>query len=106
MIVRMPGEPSIRLYVSRWCVQCERAAALLESRGLSFETIDIGDPEQCCRLQELTGGASVPQIVIDGRSIGGYDEVAALIRGGSAPPEAGSGGAPITVGSNPAGSHS
>ena len=69
--------------------------------GCAFETIDIGDPEQCCRLHELTGGASVPQVVIDGRAVGGYDEIAALIRGGSAP-ERGSGAARIAVGSIPA----
>lgn len=101
MIMRMPGQPSIRLYVSRWCVQCERAAALLARQGLAFETVDIGDPEQCCRLHELTGGASVPQVVIDGRSIGGYDEVAALIRDGTAH-EGGSAVARIAVGPIPA----
>lgn len=69
----------IRLYVSRWCVQCERAVALLERHGL-FETIDIGDPVGCCRLHELTGGRSVPQAIVDGRPIGGYDQLAALLR--------------------------
>ena len=83
-MVRVVGEPSIRLYVSRWCVQCERAAALLARHGLVFETVDIGDPEGCCRLHELTGGASVPQAVIDGRSVGGYDEMAALMRNDTA----------------------
>ena len=101
MMVRMPGQPSIRLYVSRWCVQCERAAALLAREGLVFETIDIGDPEQCCRLHELTGGASVPQVVIDGRSVGGYDEIAALIRDGPGP-EGGSGVTRIAVDPTPA----
>jgi glutaredoxin 3 len=80
MIVQMIQQSSIRLYSSRWCVQCERAAALLERHGLASETIDIGDPEGCCRLHELTGGASVPQVIVNGRPVGGYDEIAALIR--------------------------
>jgi glutaredoxin len=100
-MVRVPRQPSIRLYVSRWCVQCERAAALLARHGLAFETIDVGDPERCCQLHELTGGASVPQVVIDGRSTGGYDEIAALLRDGTAP-EGGSGVARIAVGPIPA----
>lgn len=100
-MVRVPGQSSIRLYIARWCVQCERAAALLARHGLAFETIDIGDHEQCCRLHELTGGTSVPQVVIDGRTIGGYDEIAALIRDGS-PREGGSGAARIAVGPTPA----
>jgi glutaredoxin 3 len=78
----MVQRPRIRLYVSRWCAQCERAAALLERHGLSYETIDVGAPEGCCRLHELTGGASVPQAVIDGRPVGGYEELAALLRAG------------------------
>jgi glutaredoxin 3 len=79
----MGEPPQIRLYVSRWCVQCERAVALLERQGLPFETIDISDPEDCCRLHELTGGRSVPQAIVDGHPIGGYDELAALIGDGS-----------------------
>lgn len=79
----MGAAPRIRLYVSRWCVQCERAVALLERHGLPFEAIDVAGPDRCCRLHELTGGRSVPQAIVDGRPIGGYDELAALIRGAS-----------------------
>jgi glutaredoxin 3 len=75
-------QPLIHIYVSRWCAECEQAVALLERHHLAFETTDIGDPDRCCRLHELTGGASVPQAIVDGRPIGGYDELAALIRGG------------------------
>jgi glutaredoxin 3 len=78
----MGQAPTIRLYVSRWCVQCQRAAALLRAHGLPFEAVDIADPQGCCRLHELTGGRSVPQAVVDGRPIGGYEELAVLIRGG------------------------
>ena len=45
-----------------------------------------GDPDGFCRLRELRGGASVPQAVVDGRAIGGYDERAALVRNGALPP--------------------
>jgi glutaredoxin len=80
-------EPRIRLYVSRWCAECERAIALLERHGLAFETTDLGDPDSCCRLRELTGGTSVPQALVDGLPVGGYDALAALIGSGlSAPP--------------------
>ena len=85
----MPRVPHVRLFISRWCAQCERAVALLEQHGVEFETVDVGDPEGCCRLHELTGGASVPQAVVDGRPIGGYDELAALVRGAAISPAAG-----------------
>jgi hypothetical protein len=47
----------------------------------AFQTIDVGDLDGCCRLHELTGGRSVPQAVVDGRPIGGYDELAVFVRG-------------------------
>ena len=85
--MRVTEQPTIRLYVSRWCAECERAVALLERNRLAFETTDIGDPYSCCRLHELTGGTGVPQAVVAGRPVGGYDELAALIRSRSpAPP--------------------
>jgi glutaredoxin 3 len=70
----------IQLYVSRWCVQCRHAVSLLERRGLPYEAIDLADLDGCCRLHELTGGRSVPQAIVDGRRVGGYDELAALLR--------------------------
>jgi glutaredoxin 3 len=82
----MREAPWIQLYVSHWCVQCERAVALLERHQLPFETIDVADPDACCRLHELTAGRSVPQALLDGRPVGGYDELAALIRSGLAAP--------------------
>jgi hypothetical protein len=39
-----------------------------------------------CALQALTGGRSAPQIVLDGRPIGGFDELAALDRHGRLAP--------------------
>jgi glutaredoxin len=38
-----------------------------------------------CELEALTGGRSVPQLLVDGRPIGGFDELAALERNGGLP---------------------
>jgi glutaredoxin 3 len=71
------------LYTAPFCAECERARALLERRGIAFEEIDLSaDPERCCELEALTGGRSAPQIVIDGRPIGGFAELSALDRAG------------------------
>lgn len=75
----MRQTPTIELYIAPFCVDCERAVALLEGHGLPFERIDLGDPSRCCRLHELTGGASVPQAKVEGRRLGGYDELAAFV---------------------------
>ena len=77
----------IRLYVSPWCVECERAVELLEREGVPYEAVEV----ECCRLHELTGGASVPQAMADGRPLGGYAGLAAYVhaRSGAAPMPAG-----------------
>jgi glutaredoxin 3 len=60
-----------------------RAKALLESRGIDYEEISLDDdPEFRQKLFDLTGGWTVPQILIDGRPIGGYRELWRLDREG------------------------
>jgi glutaredoxin 3 len=74
---------TIQVYTTRWCAYCIRAKTLLESRGLEFEEISLDDdPAFRRRLLELTGGWTVPQIVIDGKPIGGYTELWQLDRSG------------------------
>jgi glutaredoxin 3 len=73
----------IQMYTTRWCGYCVRAKTLLESRGISFEEIALDDdPDFRRRLLDLTGGWTVPQIIIDDRPIGGYTELWQLDRSG------------------------
>ena len=61
-----------------------RAKALLESKGLEFEEISLDDdPAFRPHLVDLTGNWTVPQILIDGRPIGGYTELWRLDREGA-----------------------
>jgi len=68
------------MYSSPFCGFCFRAKRLLESKGVTFEDIDvIMDPSRRPEMLERSGGSStVPQIFIDDRHIGGSDELAAL----------------------------
>jgi len=60
--------PRVQLYTARFCACCDRARALLERRRIAFEEIDLGRVfERCCEAEALTGGRSVPQVVVDGR---------------------------------------
>jgi glutaredoxin 3 len=73
----------VRVYSTRWCGYCVRAKALLESRGIEYEEILLdSDPAFRRKLFDLTGGWTVPQILIDGRPIGGYTELWRLDRDG------------------------
>jgi glutaredoxin 3 len=73
----------IRIYTTRWCGYCVRAKALLDSKGLDYEELNLdGDPHFRQTLMDLTGSWTVPQILIDGRPIGGYAELWALDRSG------------------------
>jgi glutaredoxin 3 len=73
----------VQIYTTGWCGYCTRVKALLQSKGVEFEEVVLdGDPAFRRTLYELTGGWTVPQIVIDGRPVGGYAEVYRLEREG------------------------
>jgi glutaredoxin 3 len=75
--------PRIQIYTTRWCGYCVRAKTLLDSKGLPYEEIPVdSDPAFRAKLLDLTGGWTVPQILIDGRPIGGYTELWRLDREG------------------------
>jgi glutaredoxin 3 len=73
----------IKVYTTSWCGYCVRAKALLESKAIPYEEVFLDDePGFRATLHELTGGWTVPQIVIDGEPIGGYAELWKLDRDG------------------------
>ena len=75
--------PRIQMYTTDWCGYCVRAKALLDGRGIAYEEIQLDDDAGFrATLNELTGGWTVPQILIDGRPIGGYTELWRLEREG------------------------
>jgi glutaredoxin 3 len=74
----------IQVYSTRWCAYCVRAKTLLESKGIPYEEVLLDEePSFRKRLFELTGGWTVPQIVIDGEPIGGFTELWRLERSGA-----------------------
>jgi glutaredoxin 3 len=74
----------IQMYTTTWCGYCVRAKTLLDSRGLPYEELPLDDDDPAFRqkLHDMTGGWTVPQILIDGRPIGGYTELWRLDREG------------------------
>ena len=66
----------VKIYSTSWCPSCVSAKRLLESINIEFEEINIEElgmsREQLC---DITGGMSVPQIVINDKSIGGFENL-------------------------------
>ncbi len=70
----------IEIYASMLCPYCHRAKKLLDSKGVAYDETDV--TMNAVKRREMTeradGRSSVPQIFIDGRHIGGSDELYAL----------------------------
>jgi glutaredoxin 3 len=72
------------MYTTRWCGYCVRAKTLLDGKKIHYEEILLDeDPNFRQRLHELTGGWTVPQILIDGEPIGGFTELWQLEKSGT-----------------------
>jgi glutaredoxin 3 len=78
----------VEIYASQLCGYCYRAKKLLSQKGVAFREYDVdADSKQRETMRERAGGRnSVPQIFIDGRHIGGCDDLHDLdARGGLDP---------------------
>ena len=80
--------PKVEIYTKFMCPYCSRAMALLASKGVTVEEHDItlGGPKRAEMLSRSNGGTTVPQIFINGRHVGGSDDLAALDRRGGLDP--------------------
>ena len=73
----------IKMYTKGYCAFCFAAKNLLTMRGLDYEEISLSNNSAAEReMRELTGSFTVPQIVINGKAIGGYTELVEMDREG------------------------
>jgi glutaredoxin 3 len=74
----------VTLYTTEACPFCVGAKTLLARRGIAYEEINLArDPDSREELARLTGMVTFPQIVIDGRPLGGFQELRAADKDGS-----------------------
>lgn len=67
------------VYIKEYCPYCSRAKALLDNKGVTFETISLdGKEEEYANLKQKTGMQTVPQIFVGDTFVGGYTELAAF----------------------------
>ncbi|MBI1339796.1 glutaredoxin 3 [bacterium] len=78
----------IEIYTRDWCGYCAAAKALLDRKGAAYQELNAGaDPAlRDDMLSRSNGGRTYPQIFIDGRHIGGSDDLHALDRAGGLDP--------------------
>lgn len=78
----------IEIYTTPLCGYCHAAKRLLTAKGATFSETDVsGDAGARQAMTERAGGKrTVPQIFIDGRHIGGFDELSAIDRKGKLDP--------------------
>ena len=78
---------AIEIYTQPYCPYCSRAKALLDSKGVTYKEIDAPQGSAArTESRSRTGRTSVPQIFIDGKHIGGCDDMVALDRQGGLDP--------------------
>ena len=72
------------LFSTDSCNFCVHAASLLTKRGVAFEEVNLGEhPELQVELASITGLTSFPQILVDGETIGGLNELRAADKNGT-----------------------
>ena len=72
--------PRISMYCTAVCPYCVAAERLLHSKGVAdIDKIRVDlQPARRVEMMERTGRRTVPQIYIDDRHVGGFDDMAAL----------------------------
>jgi len=72
------------LFSTDSCTYCAHARSLLSKRGVVFEEVDLSEhPELQAELAEVTGVDSFPQILVDGETLGGLNELRAAEKNGT-----------------------
>ncbi|MEP3345109.1 MAG: glutaredoxin 3 [Litoreibacter sp.] len=74
----------IEIYTSSLCGYCHAAKRLLAKKGVEYDETNVGrdSGKKAAMIQRANGGRTVPQIFIDNKHIGGYDDLNALDRAG------------------------
>lgn len=77
---------SIEMYTRPGCGYCSGARQFLHDKDLPFTEFNVySNPEHLLEMRRRTANKTYPQIFIDGRSIGGFDELLQLQRQGLLP---------------------
>jgi len=77
----------VTIYVTDYCGFCARAKRLLTEKRVRFTEVNVEDRTDLrAWLREASGQRTVPQIFINGRSVGGFTDISALDEAGELDP--------------------
>lgn len=66
----------VEIYTKNYCPYCRRAKELLQIKGTSFTEYDVtADPDREQEMRKRAGRETVPEIFVDGRLLGGCDDL-------------------------------
>jgi glutaredoxin 3 len=73
----------VEIYSADYCGYCHQAKQLLDKKGIAYTEIRVDlDPEKREEMIKRTGRRTVPEILIDGELIGGFDDLWAYAQSG------------------------
>ncbi len=79
----MSTQPKVVMYGTAYCPYCSAARMLLKKKNIDYEDLSImDDGEHRAEMENKSGRRTVPQIFIDDRPIGGFDDLYELDRRG------------------------
>jgi len=71
------------IYSASWCAPCTYAKKLLNDKKIKYKEIDIEKADISRQdLEKITGGSTIPQIIINDKCIGGFDQLLKLEQSG------------------------
>ena len=76
-------QKKVVIYTTQGCPYCADAKELLNKKGVKYEEIQVDkDPNKLAEMIKLSQRRSVPQLFIDKKSIGGFDDLSKLAASG------------------------
>jgi glutaredoxin 3 len=78
----------VEIYTKWGCPYCVAAKSLLDKKGVAYTEYDVtmGGEKRREMVDRVPGANTVPQVIVDGEALGGFDDINALDRQGKLDP--------------------
>ena len=74
---------NVLVYSTQSCPFCLMAFNLLDSKGIEYDVVDVGQkPELWAEMESKSGRQTVPQVFIGDHHVGGFDDLSRAERRG------------------------